>query len=208
MRRFDKQKNLARVNLLTEQRYLKSKGFVTENQTTEDVLIGLINDAFEKIKNGTPYNKSGVGDLLARLKNDYPDRHAKMIEKYSELVRLYEDYKNFEHLNEEYKFTDLEFITFLLKDGAYNVGELKNIDESKNSIKYFFGLDKREGENRKAVGGQVIYYLDKDGPQKNKMFINDYHDMIDVRTGVDNGEEVFKKMSEFIEHNPSGKNEN
>jgi len=193
MRRFDKKKNLAKVNLLTEQRYLQSKGLVTENLTTEDGLVAQINDAFKKIENGTPNNETGIGALLTNLKDVNPEKHSSMIEKYREVASL----------NEDYKFTDLKYITFVCDGVAYGVGELKNKEESSNGVTYTFGLDKYNGNDKVAVGGQIIYQLDKENPQESKLFINsNYHGLKDIKTKVEDGEEVFNKMTEYIQHNP------
>jgi hypothetical protein len=37
MRRFDKTKNMTKVNLLAEQRYLTSKGLINEEETSNDI---------------------------------------------------------------------------------------------------------------------------------------------------------------------------
>lgn len=67
MRRFDKDKNIQKANLLAEQRYLQSKGLLKENLDVsyEFYYDGNVNDntivydTIQKIKD--EYNGSGIG---------------------------------------------------------------------------------------------------------------------------------------------------
>lgn len=84
MRRFDKKHNIAKVNLLAEQRYLESKGLITEGvQKTDSDIDELANEIIKRAKGdikvendliiktaaGDKYIQSRLTNRVSKLKN-------------------------------------------------------------------------------------------------------------------------------------------
>ena len=106
MRKSDKLKNFKKVNLLTEQRYLQSKGVISESvynaddnqfsnlngiadfgESTKSIAFRRVLDAFNKIKNGAKPNEVGVGLALSQFKDEASEEeYQKISDEYRNIV--------------------------------------------------------------------------------------------------------------------------
>jgi hypothetical protein len=79
MRRFDKTINIEKTNLLAEQRYLQSKGIVTESSYgyEQDKLLGMIRDEFINRRKGR--GSSDIEFVFNRLKEIDPELYNSVV---------------------------------------------------------------------------------------------------------------------------------
>lgn len=87
MRKSDKLKNFKKANLLAENRYFESKGFINENLTSEDVLINTIESKLKEIENGSLPKEVGIGIYLRQLEVMNPEMYDLYSEKYKNVIR-------------------------------------------------------------------------------------------------------------------------
>jgi hypothetical protein len=98
MRKSDKIKNFKKVNLLTEHRYLQSKGLLKEfdglegmvdyGESTKSQVVRNVLAKFEEIKNGAMPKEVGIGLAFKQLKSEVSyDEYQEMVDTYYDIIR-------------------------------------------------------------------------------------------------------------------------
>jgi hypothetical protein len=115
MRRFDKNKNMRKANLLAESRYLESKGLIKENdlsgianygEDAKTIAFRNLMDAFKAVKNGMLPKEAGIGvafkefekyaseEEMNKVNNEYRDIATKYVNEDNGIQKTDEDIKD------------------------------------------------------------------------------------------------------------------
>ena len=221
MRKSDKKKNLQKVNLLAEQRYLQSKGIITEMFSGPEIDIdgittSLVRTTLHGGDDSTVYlraketlvdsNNQVKGEFYTMLANKMEANNlSNQAQQYRSIAQQYTIGSQSE-LEEEYiseaEGTDLEYITFSVNGEAYRPSKVINTSEASNSFTVEFGLDKYDKDSEKwvPIGGMLTYYFDMD-TRADKLLFTDgrFGETIDAKKEIDTRYGLYEKIKQYVE---------
>ncbi len=229
MRKSDKKKNFLKVNLLAEQRYLQSKGVVSESfhgvdgkpigvdhmhrpvnennemdlESNPQLLDSIISQISEIV---APYIGVKVADKaisnhnLEVILTAFNQRFSRNSKFKDEFGKEYTKPSLGEEYVSEAEGTDLEYITFVHDGQAYRPSKVINTSESSNSFTVEFGLDKYINEEWVPVGGMLTYYFDMD-TRTDKLLFTDgrFGETIDAKKMIDTKYGLYEKIKQYVE---------
>ena len=221
MRKSDKKKNFLKVNLLAEQRYLQSKGIITEMFSGPEIDIdgittSLVRTTLHGGDDSTVYlraketlvdsNNQVKGEFYTMLANKMEANNlSNQAQQYRSIAQQYTIGSQSE-LEEEYiseaEGTDLEYITFSVNGEAYRPSKVINTSEASNSFTVEFGLDKYDKDSEKwvPIGGMLTYYFDMD-TRADKLLFTDgrFGETIDAKKEIDTRYGLYEKIKQYVE---------
>lgn len=202
MRKSDKLKNFKKINLIVENRYLESKGIVTESfhdangtpigvdsnhmpiqennemdlETNPRLLDNIISQISEIV---APYvgiqvtDKAIANHNLEAILTAFNQRFSRN-SKFKDEHGI--EFAKQSGLEEDYMSeavgTDLEYITFSVDGESYRPSKVINKEQVSNGLTIEFGLDKYQNGDWVPTGGMLTYYFDMDTRTDKLLFTN------------------------------------
>ena len=160
MRRFDKDKNIQKANLLAEQRYLVSKGLIIEN-TSDEEKIDVLKKLIANIKNKSElsiYDKASLDAWEESLRRIISSKE--QAEFYAQSSNSNSN-KNIE--TKPLEHTDLvNLFTTALEGGSNYWYYIKHLPKDVKYDMQHMGVHGSKAISKFLLGGGKMYFYDKD----------------------------------------------
>lgn len=208
MRKSDKLKNFKKVNLIVENRYLESKGVVTESYHDEYEKYEPIMYIGEPktFSNGKTVKYGDIGEYVGTEGGEecwvsFPASGFATV--FSNIKKVGEQHSGLEEESVyEAVGTDLKYITFSVNGESYRPSKVINKEQVSNGITIEFGLERYDGMNGEwmSVGGMLTYYLDLDDRSDKLLFTDGrYENTIDAKKMIDSKYGLYEKIKQYVE---------